>query len=536
MNIKQKKDIANLEKEYLEKEKNFEDILSMTNSISYDYIEFRELSNLKYSSENEIIKKFDKYRALQERYTTKETLKEIIKRHSGTQRIPYSHIKKNETKETSTFKWDKHNAFLSCCKTPISPYIGLYKSTENNFVKKTGIATCKNIWSCPTCSPKISYGRSQEIEKATAQHIESNGDIAMLTFTLAHTKNDSLKYLKTKLSKCINSFLKHRTINEQSKKINLRGQISALEVTMSLKNGYHPHKHTLVFIKKSSPEEKKEFEDICKKMWVKICKQNKIKSSYENGLDILFTNKNNSSSEILAKYISKMSYEMTLSHTKKNHYGNKKSFTFFQLLQNLDIEKICNKEYEEMEKIKMIINYIKDIKGSRQLRWSPGLKKRFNIEQKTDEEIYTDIEKKSEYACSIPANEIKKIVVKDSFFGEKTHWGEIDNNLINSKIEDFKKYIKKRFDIEIINQDPEKIDLKLNKQKNNLNQKENKIIEYRKLLRKYHFESIDENKLMNELKDKKKKFLTSKVKSKDQEKKEVFQPYFNYENKTKKTI
>jgi hypothetical protein len=100
---------------------------------------------------------------------------------------------------------------------------------------------------CPLCAAKISERRRDELERAITRHTEQQGAVFMATYTVSHSRHDSLSVL-------LQAFLRARKRLKQGKYAQWRkrdygivGTISVLEVTWSILNHWHPHSHELIF-------------------------------------------------------------------------------------------------------------------------------------------------------------------------------------------------------------------------------------------------------------------------------------------------
>ena len=133
---------------------------------------------------------------------------------------------------------------------------------------------------CPCCSKKIYLEKQRDIEKVLRLSDSYGLDMFMFTLTISHGKKDKLADLMALLSEAKSKLFKHKCVVEH--------QVSwshfSLEVNYSYRNGWHPHYHCLVSVKKDSLNQ--DGIDEIKKQWSKICSKLGVKSSLTNGLDI----------------------------------------------------------------------------------------------------------------------------------------------------------------------------------------------------------------------------------------------------------
>lgn len=105
--------------------------------------------------------------------------------------------------------------------------------------------SCGNVWTCPTCSPKIRAGREREITEGVGNHMRAGGGVLMATFTISHGKRDALADLLAILQGAFSDMANRRAFRDLMADYGVVGRIRALEVTYG-QNGWHPHYHVLV--------------------------------------------------------------------------------------------------------------------------------------------------------------------------------------------------------------------------------------------------------------------------------------------------
>ena len=120
---------------------------------------------------------------------------------------------------------------------------------DNNGVAHfTGLATCGSVWACPCCQPKILNWRAEVISAAAGTWQAAGNSVVMVTSTMAHDDGDELAVLLRVVSGGFRAVLSGRPWQRLKKALGIAGTIRSLEVTHGL-NGWHPHLHTLVFIR-----------------------------------------------------------------------------------------------------------------------------------------------------------------------------------------------------------------------------------------------------------------------------------------------
>lgn len=236
----------------------------------------------------------------------------------------------------------------------------------------SGLLVCGSVWHCPVCAAKISERRRKELEIAFSEFQKEGGFISMLTLTFSHERTDRLKDILYSFGQATQKFMSGRAFNNIRNEIGLIGRVRVLEVTHG-DNGFHPHAHIALF-----HENEIDLDDIRFKMydlWEKACNKVGLKTSFEYGLDL-------QSAEEAERYMSKhgtwsLEQELSKSHIKKGKLGSLTPFDFLRMYLKTEEEKY----------IHLYREYATYFKGKRQVQWSPGLKKRFVLEDKTDEEL-----------------------------------------------------------------------------------------------------------------------------------------------------
>lgn len=113
-----------------------------------------------------------------------------------------------------------------------------------------GLAVCSSVWVCPICASRISEGRRVELEDAVSK---SGLTPILVTVTLQHAREDRLTDLIEDLTGTLRTLKMGGWWTRWKNKWGIQAYVSSLEVTWGVINGWHPHKHWLLFA--SLPEE-----------------------------------------------------------------------------------------------------------------------------------------------------------------------------------------------------------------------------------------------------------------------------------------
>lgn len=293
-------------------------------------------------------------------------------------------MKKNSKHHES----DVHRV-CGCMWTALADNVELMLSKQFKTAHVKNVMTCGSVWSCPVCTAKIQERRREEIAKAMNQWYAEDGQVIMVTLTAPHYNNQSLSELRSmqtealkQLRKSSGSYIRFLKQNQ-----GFEGLIRALEVTVSRRNGWHLHTHELWFVKADA--DIKRIKNRTLKRWEDACYRAGLLNPFDEKQVTAFRRRSvdikgaMSSSDYLAKMDDSKHWgadrEMAKQSTKK---GKNKGFHPFGLLSevknNGKDSAWCKVHFSE---------YANGMKGARQLFWSSGLKARFEINEKTDEEI-----------------------------------------------------------------------------------------------------------------------------------------------------
>ena len=237
------------------------------------------------------------------------------------------------------------------------------------------LMVCGMPWTCPPCATRISERRREEIDMATERHIEeTGGKVFMITLTFPHGAEDDLKKMLKRLRKALKRLKGSRRMGKLRKFLEVVGTIRALEVTWGALNGWHPHVHEIWLL---GPEfDEADVEGLREELlllWRRACKSSGFaEPDVYHGVDV-------STGEDLAGYIAKwgMGAELTKANIKQGKEGR---YTPWDLLR-------WHGETGDEQPAELFREYAEAFYNARQLVWSRGLKARYRIGEKTDQEL-----------------------------------------------------------------------------------------------------------------------------------------------------
>ena len=260
--------------------------------------------------------------------------------------------------------------------------VSILFNRNRNQANYGNLARCGSGWVCPVCAAKISEHRKSELKQAINYHKTIGGFVFLLTLTNSHNVSDSLMSLKLGQRKAMKHFFANRQGVELFDLLGKIGHVNAYEVTHG-SNGWHPHHHILVFVKKDVDFTlRQEIKNGLALHWVECCRKAKLPlPDLQHGLDL-------QDGAYADAYVGKwgLEDEMTKGHIKKGKQGGRTPFDLLRASRDGDV--LAGKLFQEFAIV---------FKGSRQLVWSRGLKKSLLItDDKSDQEVVEETEKESE--------------------------------------------------------------------------------------------------------------------------------------------
>lgn len=281
----------------------------------------------------------------------------------------------------------------------LSREIEVYKHRTTKKAFYAGLMVCGSVWICPVCAGKISERRRKELQVAFDTHKQNGGHIAFLTLTFSHKKKDKLKVILDTFSNATKKFMTGSKFQKIREKMGIIGRIRVTEVTYGV-NGFHPHVHIAIFYENET--NLKEMEDRLYVLWENACEKVELTTNRKHGLTL-------QDGDAAQDYLSKhgnwsLEQEMSKAHIKKAKNGSMTPFDFLRRYL----------EEEDEKYLKLFVEYAKCFKGKRQLQWSQGLKKRFILEDKSDEQLAEEQSEEADLLGEIPWEIWKHILRTES--------------------------------------------------------------------------------------------------------------------------
>lgn len=146
---------------------------------------------------------------------------------------------------------------------------------------------CKKPWLCPICSLNLSKRRRAQMANIIKDERSTGRGAALLSYTLAHTKSDSLKSLLGCLRAAHKALHSGAGWQSIAKPAGWVGSIRAIEITYGA-NGWHPHIHEIAFFENDglTPARRIELLDPLRDRWLMCLARFGGQAERDLGLDI----------------------------------------------------------------------------------------------------------------------------------------------------------------------------------------------------------------------------------------------------------
>lgn len=275
---------------------------------------------------------------------------------------------------------------IDCMTKRRQYFVELHHHRQHNAASFGGLVTCGSVWACPLCAAKIQERRRTEIEKGI-EAMRSRGLVPiMVTLTFPHRSWHSLSDLITQQAEAFARLRAGSPWKRLMGSIGFAGLIRSLEVTHG-GNGWHPHTHELWFVERGQCALK--IKARIAQLWARACARSGLLDDVEcpafacYSVDVRL---NVESGDYLAKQDDSrrwgMAHEVAKATSKQGRAKGVHPHHF--LIRNAPGD------------ASLFVEYVKAMKGRRQLFWSHGLKDVCGIGDVTDEQLAEQTEKGAE--------------------------------------------------------------------------------------------------------------------------------------------
>lgn len=286
--------------------------------------------------------------------------------------------------------WAKpsRRAFCGRARSIGSVAVKVRHDEDGSHAHFSGVQHCGSVWACPVCAPIIRRERAEEITEGARRHIATGGGIAMVTFTIRHSRVDGLRDSMRVLADAYSDMSRSRAFRDWKDERGMVGYITATEITYGM-NGWHPHRHVLMlFDRPVSHEQEMALQGELFAMWSHAVERAGGETVSREAFDVRAVTRGE---EQVASYVTKtikgvdgIGAEVSLADVKAGRAAG--SINPFQLL-----------DVETAEAERLWNEYADATKGRSAIRWSRGLRDALGMgRERTDEEIVDELERVGE--------------------------------------------------------------------------------------------------------------------------------------------
>lgn len=239
------------------------------------------------------------------------------------------------------------------------------------------LLVCGSVWTCPVCAARITEQRRVELDDAIKRWRAGGGGVIMAAFTLQHSVDDDIADLRKTLNAAYRKMTDRRTYKDSKRRCGIVGSVASLEVTHAFRHGWHPHRHVLYFTEK----------DLTDQDYFNL--QVAFAGAWRSVLDSVGRWAHAQAGVVLSRgddqagdYVCKwsMAHEMTKSPVKGGRDGGLSPFEMAEQWQVTGDQRYA----------RLIRDYSRAFYRSKQLTYTPGLKARLGILDKSDQQIVAE--------------------------------------------------------------------------------------------------------------------------------------------------
>lgn len=241
----------------------------------------------------------------------------------------------------------------------------------------SNVFRCGSPWSCALCAPVVRQRRAMEIDAALRRHLDGGGGALFVTLTLRHHRGDTLASRLDPITSSLHHVLKGAPWERRKLALGYVGSIKAVEITHGDANGWHPHSHSLLLLRRPATEiEVADMQRWLYGRWLSIATRRGLGTvTRANGVDVRAVTAQEGLAEYLTTIDSTWSPGLELART------DLKRRTPFDLLREVLLT-------GDKRHAALWMEYERSTFGKRAIVWSPGLRALLcGTEEETADEI-----------------------------------------------------------------------------------------------------------------------------------------------------
>jgi len=265
------------------------------------------------------------------------------------------------------------------------------------------LLVCGSVWTCPVCAARITEQRRVELSAGIERWRGGGGGVFMAAFTLQHSVDDMLISLRRLLNDSYRTMIARKQYAVIRRQYGIVGSVSSLEVTHSFRHGWHPHRHVLFFTEKElTDQDIFDLQVAFTALWRGILVKRGRVVDNQRGADrsVVLSNGDDQAGDYVCKW--SMAHEMTKSPVKSGRDGGMSPFEMAQAWHDTGDGRYAH----------LVREYAAAFFRSKQLTFSPGLKARLGIVDKSDQQIVADEQKNAVIMATLDRASWKRIYIR----------------------------------------------------------------------------------------------------------------------------
>lgn len=317
-----------------------------------------------------------------QRYELLSTARKVLSAEGARQGLVYGH--------------DYHRTakcrFIRCG----GPNVEVHREKQTGGAFYVNLTACGSVWTCPVCTALIQERRRQEIEQAVEWAYSRELQPMLVTLTFPHRKKHKLLDLLKLQAAALKILRAGGAWTRWQKRNGYEGLIRSLELTYGLLNGWHPHTHELWFVGAHVKAADARVQILAR--WEAACIEvglldpsdaAQVKAFRKHAVDVKGWC---SASDYLAKQDDSRHWGVDREVAKASSKAGKASglhpFGLLALARDGDARAAA-----------LYVEYADTMRQTRtrQHYWSPGLKDKVGVNEKSDEELAEESRAKADY-------------------------------------------------------------------------------------------------------------------------------------------
>ena len=159
-----------------------------------------------------------------------------------------------------------NSRLANCGRCRINPHVEVRMAGGRSYY--AGVMHCGLVWLCPVCAHRRTTHRRQQVRQLLVDHLAGGNGAEFLTLTLPHHAADKLANTWPLATNGWKRVQQGGAWTRLKAAIGIIGTIRVLEVTYSVKHGWHPHIHVVLLTRgKLTHEERATLHAHCFSAW-----------------------------------------------------------------------------------------------------------------------------------------------------------------------------------------------------------------------------------------------------------------------------